>query len=141
MPPTLSTVPDDLEPRLPRRVPRTLTVVTTAMARHGRAGLPDLAADPAGRRNELDEVARKRRGQRRHRAGPDHQELGPAEQERRQRPIRLAEVDVRPSRLRQHRPELGQRQRPGRAEEPADDPDQDDRRRCTGRRGPRSPAR
>ena len=80
----------------------------------------------AGGRNELDEVAGERRGQRGHRAGANDGELGPAEQERRNAPVSGAKVDIGPARVRHHRPELGQRQRAGRAEEPADDPDQDD---------------
>ena len=107
-------------------VPRTLTMVTTAIANTAAPACQIFAADRRSRRAELDEVMGERGGQSRHRAAADHQELDPAEQERRQGPVSRAEVDIEAAGLGQHRAQLGQCQRARPAEDPADDPDQND---------------
>ena len=93
---------------------------------HGRGSLPDVPVHPGGRRNKLHEVAGEGGGQGGHRARPRHRELGPAKQEGGNRPVRGAEVYIRPPRMGHHRPELGQRQSAGRAEDASHDPDQSD---------------
>ena len=87
-------------------------MVTTAIARTAAPACQTSTANPEGRRAELREVAGECRGQSRHRAGADDQELDPAEQKREQRPVRRAQVNVEPAGLRHHRAQLGERQRP-----------------------------
>ena len=87
--------------------PMTLTVARTDDRReHGRRS----SARPGGRNSGRRAAGRGTRSsartppsQRGDRSRPDHQELGPAEQERRQPAERLSQVDVRPPRAREHR--------------------------------------
>ncbi len=92
-PPTFRIVPTTWSVP-PRRVPRTLTAVTTAMASVAAPACQISLRISCGVRHQPGEVKCERRGQGRHRARAHDQELDPAEQECRQCAIGHAQVDI-----------------------------------------------
>ena len=78
----------------------------------------DSLFDPQRHRHEHLQIQQKCARQRRDGAWNGHQHDGPPVEERPEGPVRLAHVDVEPSRLRQHGAELRQRQRAAQDQQP-----------------------